>query len=122
MFFKNYLIFIFFKFLWAGLIFGLIRIVFNWINRVTRDNVYIYNFISFVYWLSFGIYFILLCFNFYDYSFCWFGLIGMFVGLFLVRVSLDFLLTNLLLILYYKFGKKSLRKKQNNELQSDEKN
>lgn len=122
MFFKNYLIYIFLKFLWIGLIFGLIRLVFNLINKLCKDNVYVYNLTSFIYWISFGGFFIALCFLYYNYSFCWFGLLAMLLGLFLVKVSLDFLLTNLLVILYYKFTNFKTRKKQINELQAEKKN
>lgn len=122
MFFKNYLIYIFLKFLWVGLIFGLIRLVFNFVNKLTKNNVYVFNLLSFVFCIMFGSSFIYLCFLYYNYAFCWFGLLGMFLGLFLVKVSLDFLLTSLLTILYYKFTNFRLRKKQRNELQTDKKN
>ena len=122
MFFKNYLIYIFLKFLWVGLVLGLIRLVFNFINKLSRDNVFVYNLTSFIYWLFFGGCYIALCFIYYNYSFCWFGLLAMILGLFLVRVSLDFLLTNLLVILYYKFTNFKIRKKQINELQTEKKN
>jgi len=121
-FFKNYLIYIFLKFLWVGLIFGLIRLVFNFVNKLTKNNVYVFNLLSFVFCIMFGSSFIYLCFLYYNYAFCWFGLLGMFLGLFLVKVSLDFLLTSLLTILYYKFTNFRLRKKQRNELQTDKKN
>lgn len=122
MFFKNYLIYIFLKFFWLGLIFGVVKLVINLINKMFRDNIYVYNLTTFVYWLSFGIMYIFLCINLYNYAFCWFGLLGMFLGLIIVKVSLDFLLTNLIMILYYKFTNLRIRKKQKDELQTEKKN
>lgn len=122
MFFKNYLIYIFLRFLWFGLLLGFIRLIFNLLNRLSRDNVYVYNLLSFMYWGAFSLTFIMLCNSLYNYSFCWFGLLAMFLGVFIVRISFDFFLTNLLSLLYYKFTKNRLRKNQNNELQTDKKN
>lgn len=113
MFFKNINIYIFFKFLWIGLIFGAIKIIFDITNRFFHENIYIYNILSFIFWLGFGIVFILLCNEFYGASFCWFGLLGMFLGLELVKYSLNFFLTSLIVLIYHKVKNIKLRKKLN---------
>ena len=122
MFFKNFLIFIFFKFLWSGLIFGLIKILCNFVCRLLKNNVYAVNIISFCYWGLFGLHYIKLCFIYYNLSFCWFGLLGMFLGVGLIKISLDFLFTKLFLLVYNKMAKLRLRKGRNGKLQSNEKN
>ena len=43
MFFKNAVILMFVKFLWLGLIFGVVRIVFKFISKIFRKNVFIVN-------------------------------------------------------------------------------
>ena len=122
MFFKNFLIFVFFKFLWAGLVFGLIKIVCNLVLRLFKNNVYAVNLISFCYWGLFGFHFLKLCFIYYNLSFCWFGLLGMFLGIGLVKISLDFLFTKSFLLVYNKIAKLRLRKGRDGEFQSNEKN
>lgn len=122
MFFKSYLFFIFLKFLWSGLFFGLVKLVIEKIVFLFKNNVYVYNLFSFAFWLVFGYQFIILCSTFYDFSFCWFGLLGMFFGLFLVKISLNFLFTNLGFLLYNKFVKLRLRKKKNEKHRANEGN
>ena len=113
MFFKSYLFYIFLKFLWAGLFWGLINIGCKIVNFLCNKNVYVFNLISFLFCLGFGYHFILLCQEFYNFSFCWFGLLGMMVGLILVQISLNFLFTNMFIMLYNKFVSFKLRKVQN---------
>ena len=121
-FFKNFYFFIFLKFLWAGLILGFVSIFFKILDRVFRHNVYFYNLISFIFYIIFGIEFVYLCIMYYEMSFCWFGLVGMFLGMYLVKISLDFFFTKLSTMLYNKVVKLSLRKKINEQVQSNEKN
>lgn len=122
MFFKNYLIYIFIKFLWAGITWGLVKLPCRLVIHLSKKNVFIVNLISFVFWSAFGIHFIWLCNSYYNYSFCWFGLLGMFLGLFLVKFSLDFLFTKLFVLLYNRITKIKLRKKQDGKLQTNEEN
>lgn len=118
MFFKNELIFIFLKFLLIGLYFGIVRLPFKLINRLTKNNIIVYNLASFCYWLAFGGIFAYLCVQFYNYAFCWFGLLGMFLGIVLVEISINFFFTNLFLLLYNVFTKRFSRKKKNGAKQS----
>ena len=118
MFFKNYLIYIFFRFLLLGLYFGIAKIFCEWVKRLFRNNVYVSNLIDFAFWLAFGGVFALLSVALYNYTFCWFGLLGMFLGLLLVKISINFFFTNLILLLYNKFTKRKLRKSKNGELRA----
>ena len=113
MFFKNYYLFISLKFLWVGLIFGVIKIAFDIFNKITRNNVFVFNLIYFVFWSSLSYFFILLCKIYYNYSFCWFGLLLMLTGLISVKISLNFLLTNLTILLYHCVNRLKLRKLSN---------
>ena len=119
-FFNNYNIYLFLKFFWWGLVLGLGLILVDVIIRLTRKNVYIYNLITFCFWIVFcGIY-ATLCLNFYNYSFCWFGLLGMMLGAFIVQISLKFLFTIFVKLLYNKFAK-SRRRKTDGKLRSSQK-
>ncbi len=118
MFFKNQLIFVFLRFLLIGLYFGLARIPCKLISRLTKNNVIVYNIISFAYWLAFGAMFAWGCVAIYNYSFCWFGLLGMLFGIILVEISINFFFTNLFLLLYNKFKKRFSREKEYGTKQS----
>ena len=124
MFFQNFMFFIFCKFLWAGIFWGFIKIACNLVCHISRKNVYVCNLVGLAFWLGFGLHFIRLCESQFNNAFCWFGLAGMFLGSFLVKFSIDFLFTNLLLLLYNKLAKlKSGRgNKQNGKLQPNKKN
>ena len=111
MFFKNIFIFIFIKFFWVGMLFGLAKIVFELADRFFHNNIYSYNLLSFVFWLTFGMAFVFLCNNYYNSSFCWFGLVGMFMGLILIKHSINFLLTSFIILVYHKLRKNNLREK-----------
>ena len=121
MFFKNHLIFLFAKFLWWGLVFGLIYILCNFVKKLSKRNVYVCNFVSFCFWLGFGMIYALLCLNLYNYSFCWFGLLGMFVGVGLVRISIEFFFTKFVRVIYNKVIRIRLRKIDNGKLQTNQK-
>jgi len=121
MFFRNSLIYLFLKFFWIGLILGLFLIVCGLVIKASRKNVYIYNIISFCYCLLFGGIFTYLCIKYYNFSFCWFGLLGMFLGLGLTKISINFFFTKLAKLLYNKFKNVSERKKENVRLRTNEK-
>lgn len=112
MFFKNYLVAIFLKFLLIGLYFGLVKIFCKAVINLSRRNIFVVNLISFVFWLAFGAMFAYLSVTLYNYSFCWFGLLGMFLGLFLVQFSIDFFFTNLVFLIYNKLRKNSKGRKE----------
>ena len=119
-FFNNYNILLFLKFFWWGLVLGLGLILVDVIVRLTRKNVYIYNLITFCFWIVFGGIYVTFCLNFYNYSFCWFGLLGMMLGAFIVQISLKFLFTIFVKLLYNKFAK-SRRRKTDGKLRSSQK-
>ncbi len=121
MFFKNALMFLALKFLWVGLIFGLIWILCSFVIRLSRRNVFVFNIITFMFLLSFGFVFGQLCIYYYNYSFCWFGLLFMAFGVILVKISMLFFFTIFVKLLYSKFITKFLRGKKNGKLQQSEK-
>lgn len=122
MFFKNALIFLFLKFLWFGLIFGLIWLLCKAVIGLSKRNVYIFNLITFIYLTAFGVVYVWLCCNFYNYSFCWFGLLGMVLGAILVKISINFFFTIFAKLLYNKCTNSNLRGKKDGKLQPNQKN
>ena len=113
MFFKNALFYVFLKFLYVGLILGLVWLIFSAVIKISRKNLYVYNLLTFVYVLAFGFIFAVLCQKYYDYSFCWFGLFGQILGFLLVKFSIEFFWTIILKLLYNVFIK---RKNENGKL------
>lgn len=121
MFLKNHLVLLASRFLWWGLVLGMIYIICAIVIRAFKRNVYISNLISFCFWLAFGFIFIILCNSLYNYQFCWFGLLSMFLGLLLVKFSINFFFTKFVELLYNKLAKLKSRKKKNGKLQTNEK-
>ena len=121
MFFKNHLIAVAFKFLWVGLVLGLAYIVVRCVYRLSKDNVYVHNLVSFCFWLVFGMSFSVMCISLYNCKFCWFGLVFMILGMFLVKFSIDFFFTRFARLLYNKH--RIIRQKgvSNGRLQTKEK-
>lgn len=113
MFFKNYLIFLFLKFFWWGLAFGMFGAVCSLTIKLCRRNVYISNLTSFCFWLAFGGVFAGICMRFYNYTFCWFGLLAMLAGLFLVKLSVEFFFTIIAKLLYNKIVRKNAKEARN---------
>lgn len=109
MFFKNYLITLACKYLWLGLILGIIYILIKLTNKVFNNNVYVYNSTTFVYYLAYGFIYCLMCQTYYDYCFCWFGLIFMIIGSIFIKISLEFFFTKFINLLYNCFVKKKLK-------------
>ena len=102
MFFKNHLITVAAKFLWAGLILGLFYVFCKMVVRLSKRNVYVSNIVGFCFWVLFGFTFARMSFVFNNYRVCWFGLISMVVGLILVKISIDFFFTRFAKLLYNK--------------------
>ena len=100
MFFKNYLISVAAKFLWAGLVLGLFYVFCKMVVKISRRNVYVSNIVGFCFWVLFGFTFARMSFLFNNYRVCWFGLISMALGLILVKISVDFFFTNFAKLLY----------------------
>lgn len=119
MFFKNASIYLFARFLWFGLVLGLVQLFFVFVIRVFRKNVYVHNLLMFLYYLLFGLTYSYLCKHFYSYSFCYYGLFGMILGLVLVKISIQFFFTKIISLLYNKFTKLFLRRKANGRLRTN---
>ena len=119
MFFKNHLIALFAKFLWVGLILGLFYLICSAVIKLSKRNIYVSNIIGFCYWLLFGGAYAFFCANFYFHSFCWFGLLGMFLGFGLVKISIDFFFTKFARLVYNKLAKLKKRKFKNEQLQAN---
>lgn len=118
--FGNSNIDLFLKFFYVGLMFGLIMIVFDLVCKIFKRNVYVFNLAWFVFFLAFGFVFSCMSLNLFNFSFCWFGLFGMILGTFLVKISIKFLFDNLIRLIYniiIKVGDK----KRYGKLQQDQK-
>lgn len=118
--FGNSNIDLFLKFFYVGLIFGLIMIIFDLVCKIFKRNVYVFNLAWFVFFLAFGFVFSRMSLNLFNFSFCWFGLFGMILGTFLVKISIKFFFDNLIRLIYniiIKVGDK----KRYGKLQQDQK-
>ena len=120
MFFKGATIFIASRFLWWGLVFGCLYFVCKVLFKISKKNVYVSNFVSFIYWLAFFFVFARLCLSLNYYSFCFYGLVSMLAGYVLARISVDFVLTFFAKLLY-SMVIKLLKRKRNGKLQASEK-
>lgn len=109
------------KFLWAGLIFGLIYLFCKFIVRLSRKNLYITNVVMFCYWLLFGGTFALYCMRLNNFSFTFAGLLSMVAGFILVKISIDFFFTKFCKLIYNGFVKLRKRKSTNVNLRTNEK-
>lgn len=121
MFFKNFLVLLFLKFLWLGLILGIFKIFCNFVCKISHKNIFVINLINFSFWTIFSLFFIYFCFNYYNYQFCWFGFVAVLFGIYFVKISIEFFFTNVFRLLYNKIDKKRLRKVQNGKLKYREK-
>ena len=65
MFFKGQEFSLFALFLWLGLVFGIIAIVFKTTAKLFKRNTYVVNLLTFVFWTGFGLTFCLMCNRFY---------------------------------------------------------
>ena len=122
MFFKGQEFSLFALFLWLGLVFGVIAIVFKTTAKLFKRNAYVVNLLTFVFWTGFGLTFCLMCNRFYNYSFCWFGLIGMCLGLVFIKISVQFFFDRLVRFIYNKvIIMKTKRKSRSGRLQTNKK-
>jgi len=121
MFLKTFLFSLFLKFLWLGLILGVFKMFCNMVCKISHKNIFIVNIISFCFWSIFSLLFVYFCDKFYNFEFCWFGFLAMFIGIHFIKISAEFFFTNLLKLLYNKLDKKTLRKNQYGKLKCNEK-
>ncbi len=121
MFLKTFLFPLFLKFLWLGLVLGIFKMFCNMVCRLSHKNILIVNVINFCFWSIFSLFFVYFCVKFYNFEFCWFGFLAMFIGIYFIKISIEFFFTNLLKLLYNKLDKKKLRKNQYGKLKCNEK-
>lgn len=120
MFFRNATIDLFVKFLWLGLIFGALHIIFKIITKIFRKNVFIANIISFIFWISLGFIFAVMCLKLNNYEFSKIGLLGTLSGLLIIKISVEFFFDYFIRFIYNEFIIKR-RKYKNGELQTNKK-
>ena len=122
MFFKGQEFSLFALFLWLGLVFGIIAIVFKTTAKLFKRNTYVVNLLTFVFWTGFGLTYCLMCNRFYNYSFCWFGLAGMCLGLVFIKISVQFFFDRFVRFIYNKvIIMKTKRKSRSGRLQTNKK-
>lgn len=120
MFFKSAMILLFVKFLWAGLVLGVLSVVLKTIAKILRKNVIIVNLFMFVFWLLFGGLYIFLCFELNNFSFSEVGLFAMLLGVLIIRISVEFFFDYFIRFIYNEFSLLK-RKRKNGKLQADKK-
>jgi hypothetical protein len=122
MFFKGQEFALFALFLWLGLVFGVIAMIFKTTAKIFKKNTYVINLLTFVFWTGFGLAFALMCNRFYNYSFCWFGFVGMCLGLVFIKISVQFFFDRLVRFIYNKvIIMKTKRKSRSGKLQTNKK-
>ena len=120
MFFRNASALLFVKFLWLGLIFGVISIVLKTIAKIFRKNVFIVNILTAVFWFCLTIIFMAMCIRFNNYAFSGVGLFGVLTGIAIIKISIDFFFDYFIRFIYNEFILHK-RKKENGKLQTDKK-
>ena len=121
MFQNEQIIELFFKFVWLGLVFGVLSLLFKFVVDLCKRNTYILNAMTFTFWLGFGSVFNFVCIKLYNYSFCWFGLVGMFAGLLFVRISIGFFFDYFVRLIYNKVKIVKNKRSANGKLQTNKK-
>lgn len=121
MFFKNASLLLFVKFLWLGLIFGVVSIVLKMLAKIFKKNVFVVNLLGFIYWICFGCVWIIFSMKSSMLSISLSGLCAMTLGVIIIKISIDFFFDYFIRFIYNEF-RKSKRKLQNGKLQASEKN
>ena len=119
-FFRNADIILATKFLWAGLVMGVVAVILKTIAKVFRKNVYLVNLFSFIFWIAFGGIFSVLCFELNCYSYSGIGLVSMVLGLLIIRISVEFFFDYFIRFIYNEFSSLK-RKHKNGKLQTNKK-
>lgn len=117
MFFNNASLAVAIKFFWWGMMFGLLHVFCQAIYKVFHYNKFVYNFVSFCYWLMFGAMFSFLCIKLNAHEVCFYGLASMFAGMCVIKISINFVLTFLFKLIYSRFAR--VRRKKDGELQTN---
>ena len=120
MFFKNAMLVLFGEFLWVGLVLGVVSVVLKTISKIFRKNVFVVNFLSFIFWMAFGGLYSYLCFQINNISFSGVGLFAMLLGVLIIRISVEFFFDYFIRFIYNEFSLLK-RKHKNGKLQADKK-
>lgn len=120
MFLKNELYFLFVKFLWIGLVLGVVAIILKTVSKICRKNVLVVNILTFAFWLVFGIIYEFLCINYNNFAFSGVGLAGMIAGVLIIKISIDFFFDYFIRFIYNEINLRKERRK-NGKLQADKK-
>ena len=119
-FFRNFEIVLFSKFLWVGLVCGLLAIILKMVSKVFRKNVYVVNLLMFLFVTVFGCGFSLMCYFFNNYSFSAIGLFAMLLGVLIIRISVEFFFDYFIRFIYNEFSLLK-RKDKNGKIQANKK-
>ena len=119
-FFRNFEIVLFSKFLWVGLVCGLLAIILKMVSKVFRKNVYVVNLLMFLFVTAFGCGFSLMCYFFNNYSFSSIGLFAMLLGVLIIRISVEFFFDYFIRFIYNEFSLLK-RKDKNGKIQANKK-
>ena len=103
MFFGNFKVLLFIKFLWAGLILGLISIILKTFVKIFRKNVVLINLFEFLFVLCTTAVYVFMCVQFNNYSLSWVGLIGLVLGVVIIKISIDFFFDYFIRFIYNEF-------------------
>lgn len=106
MFLKNEAMFLFVKFLWVGLIAGVFSIILKLIAKLFKKNVVLVNSLTFVFWLGIGIIYQFFCIKYNNFAFSGIGLAGIVVGIFIIKISIDFFFDYFLRFVYNEFNRR----------------
>ena len=103
MFFGNARVLLFVKFLWAGFVLGLASIVLKMIAKVFRKNIFLVNVFMFLFVSAFAGVYLFMCINLNNYSLSWVGLLGMVLGVAIIKISIDFFFDYFIRFIYNEF-------------------
>ena len=103
MFFQNINVLLFVKFLWAGLILGVISVVMKTVAKIFKKNVFVVNFLTFIFWIGFGAVFYYMCLLFNNHAVSILGLAGMLAGIAIIKISIDFFFDYFIRFIYNEF-------------------
>ena len=103
MFFQNVKVLLFIKFLWAGLILGLVSVGMKLVAKIFRKNVFVVNGLMFIFWIGFAVVFYILCLMFNNHSVSVLGLSGMLTGVAIIKISIDFFFDYFIRFIYNEF-------------------
>ena len=103
MFFNNASVLLFVKFLWVGLILGLVSVVLKLIAKIFRKNIIIVNLFMFIFLIACAGCYLLLCVQFNNFSLSWVGLLGIVTGVVIIKISIDFFFDYFIRFIYNEF-------------------